>query len=117
MRVGEGRKRCGQVLGDPKIAEEGDSQEEPRSWWGKGGPRLWRRCPSYHELNWRSTPWRAGLRKARREEPSYLVVDVWRALGRAILHNVHRVPVVTTHLLIMGAEGGICSPTTPQGYP
>lgn len=69
-----------------------------------------------HELNWRSTPWRAGLRKAKREEPSDLVVDVWRALGRAILHNVYRVPIVTTHLLIVGAEGGICSPTTPQGY-
>lgn len=58
----------------------------------------------------------AGLRRARWEEPSYLVVDVRRALGGPILHYVHRVPIVAAHLLIVRAEGGICSSTTPQGY-
>ena len=50
------------------------------------------------------------------EEPSYLIVDVWGTLGGPILHDVHRMPIVTTHLLIVGTEGGVCSPTTPQSY-
>lgn len=56
-------------------------------------------------------------RESQVGKASYLVIDVWGALGRPILDYVHRMPIVSTHLLIMGTEGGVCSPTAPQGYP
>lgn len=56
-------------------------------------------------------------RRARWEALSYLVVDVRGTLGGPILHNIHRMPIVATHLLIVGTEGRIWSPTSPQSYP
>lgn len=63
----------------------------------------------HHKKGW--------IQESQVREPSYFVVDVWRALGRPILYNVHRMPIVTTHLLIVGTEGGVCSPTAPKSYP
>lgn len=42
--------------------------------------------------------------------PSDLVVDVRRALRRHLLDDVDRMPVVPTHLLIVGAVVVLCSP-------
>lgn len=45
-----------------------------------------------------------------RAGPSDLVVDVRWALGRHLLDDVDGVPVVPTHLLIVGAVVVLCSP-------
>lgn len=51
-----------------------------------------------------------GSALCRRSSASDLVVDVGRALGRHLLHDVDGVSVVPAHLLVVRAEDAVSSP-------